>query len=78
MRPPRVSLATMASCTYLSDFPVGKDMLLFPIDCLIFLAAMHFWKDKKPSRLSDDHNRTTHRKTCLGSHGPSEPPVPRG
>lgn len=36
------SLATTVSCTYLSDFPVGKDMLLFPINCLIFLAAIHF------------------------------------
>lgn len=28
--------------TYLSDFPARKDMLLFPIDCLHFLAATHF------------------------------------
>lgn len=28
--------------TYLSDFPARNDMLLFPIDCLHFLAATHF------------------------------------
>lgn len=32
----------LAATTYLSDFPFGKDMLLFPTDCLSFLAAMHF------------------------------------
>lgn len=29
----------------LSDFPAGNDMLLFPTDCLNFLAPKHFFPE---------------------------------
>lgn len=69
--------ATQASPTYLSDFPVGKDMLLFPIDCLSFLGATHFCQDKKPfqprDNLTTGHAQDAHRSPAAPSKTPAPP-----